>query len=413
MIVTDIYSVRMLQTQGFAVKERVTCGYIKFGLRGKYMIYADNAATTRISDIAFAKMLPFLQEQYGNASSRYSLGAKAKRAINKARQQIGDAICAKPAEVVFTSGGSEGNSWVFQGVLSLNSGQPVHIITSSIEHPSVLNACRALEDRGISVTYLPVNNNGCISVADVESALRTETKLVSIMFANNEVGTIQPIAEIGNLLSKRGILFHSDAVQAVGHIPVNVKNLQVDFLTASAHKFFGAKGNGFLYIKSGLRLPQIVFGGEQEYGRRAGTENVAGVVAMGFALEECMANMSDEQERLVYLVRETIERLKIAIPDVHINAENSERLPGMLNISFPSISGEAMVNLLDLNGICVSTGSACNSGKNELSHVLLALGLSETEVKSSIRVSYGRYNTVQESNKIVNAISNAYTKILF
>jgi cysteine desulfurase len=228
------------------------------------VIYADNAATTKLSDMAFEKMLPFLRDEYGNASSQYSLGVRAKRAVEQARQQVAEAIGVESSEITFTSGGSEGNSWALQNITALWSGKSIHIITSSIEHHSVLNTCRALEKRGVAVTYLPVDSAGHIFERDVESALRSDTRMVSIMMANNEIGTIQPIAEIGELLSRRGILFHTDAVQAVGHIPINAKDLQVDFLTASAHKFNGAKGTGFVYIRSGLELPQLVFGGEQE-----------------------------------------------------------------------------------------------------------------------------------------------------
>jgi cysteine desulfurase len=379
--------------------------------KGETVIYADNAATTRISDVAFEKMLPFLREQYGNGSSQYSFGVKAKRSITQARRQAAEAISAEPTEITFTSGGSEGNNWVLQGIPTFWRGEPIHIITSSIEHHSVLNVCRTLEKHGITVTYLPVDRNGCVSVADVELALRSDTRLVSIMMANNEIGTIQPLAEIGRLLRRRDILFHTDAVQAAGHIPVTVKDLQVDFLTASAHKFNGAKGTGFMYIKSGLDLPQMIFGGGQEYGKRAGTENVAGIVALGYALEESVINMGYEQERLTALIRATVNGLKATIPNIRINAESAKRLPGTLNVTFPNASGEAMMHLLDLKGICVSTSSACNSSKDEPSHVLLALGLSEQEAKSSIRISYGRYNTLREANEIVTAICNAYEKI--
>jgi cysteine desulfurase len=356
-------------------------------------------------------MLPFLREQYGNASSLYSLGVRAKRAIKQSRRQAADAIGADISEIIFTSSGSEGNSWVFQGVSNLFRTKPTHIITSSIEHHSVLNACHTLEDRGIFVTYLPVDSNGRISPDSVGSALRPDTKLVSIMLANNEIGTIQPIQEIGKLLRGKSILFHTDAVQAVGHIPVNVKDMQVDFLTASAHKFNGAKGVGFLYIRSGLDLPQSVFGGEQEQGRRAGTENVAGIVALGYALEESISTMVSERERLASLIRATANGLRVAIPELLINAENAERLPGTLSIIFPHVSGEAMMHLLDLKDVCISTSSACNSGKDSPSHVLLALGLTEKQAKSSIRISYGKYNTAEEIEKIVASISDTYAKI--
>jgi cysteine desulfurase len=375
------------------------------------VIYADNAATTKISDSVFEKMLPFLCEQYGNASSQYSLGVEAKRAVETARKQVAEAIGAEPSEITFTSGGSEGNSWVLQNITALWSGKSIHIITSSIEHHSVLNTCRVLEKRGVAVTYLPVDSAGRILVNNVESALRPDTQWVSIMMANNEIGAIQPIAEIGELLRRRGILFHTDAVQAVGHIPVNVKDLQVDFLTASAHKFNGAKGTGFVYIRSGLDLPRLVFGGEQEHGKRAGTENVAGIVALGAALEESIAMMDGERGKKNALVKDTITGLRAGIPGIIFNGENAERLPGILNITFPDVSGEAMMHLLDLKGICVSTSSACNSGKNEPSHVLIALGLSEKQAKSSIRISYGRYNTDEEAKEIVSAICTAYGKI--
>jgi cysteine desulfurase len=375
------------------------------------MIYADNAATTKLSDIVFEKMLPFLREQYGNASSQYSLGVRARRAVEQARRQVSEAIGCEPAEIVFNSGGSEGDSQVICGAAIRYSGKPIHVVTSCIEHHAVLTACHSLEESGVAVTYLPVDREVRLSVADVESALRPNTKLVSVMLANNEIGTIQPIAEIGKLLRRRGILFHTDAVQAVGHIPVNVKDLQVDFLTASAHKFNGAKGTGFMYIRSGLDLPRLIFGGEQENGKRSGTENVAGIVALGAALEESVAMMDNEREKKNALVQTTVTGLKATIPGIKFNGENAERLPGILNITFPGVSGESMMHMLDLKGICVSTSSACTSGKDEPSHVLLALGLSEQQAKSSIRISYGRYNTIGDAEEIISAICGAYGKI--
>ena len=288
------------------------------------MIYADNASTTQLSELAFEKMLPFLKEQYGNASNIYSFGAKAKRAVEQSRKQVAAAIGAESSEIVFTSGGSEGNSWLIQGIATLYNEQSIHIITSSIEHPSVLNACHAIEQYGVSVTYLPVNGDGVVSVIDVEAALRPDTKLVSIIHANNEIGTIQPIAEIGKLLRGHKILFHTDAVQAVGHIPVNINDLQIDFLTASAHKFNGAKGTGFVYIRSGMTLPNMIFGGKQEQGKRAGTENVVGIVALGAALEESVAIMTDEEKKMNLLVHETIMGLQTGIPNIRFNWKNAE-----------------------------------------------------------------------------------------
>lgn len=376
------------------------------------MIYADNAATTRISDVAFEKMLPFLREQYGNASSQHSIGVKARRAIEQARQQVSVAIGAEPTEIAFTSGGSEANSWVLRGIVDSCKSEDIHIITSSIEHHSVLNACRALKVMGVEVTHLPIRSDGVIDVTAVKTAIKPNTKLVSIMLANNEIGTVQPISEIGQYLNDKGILFHTDAVQAVGHIPVNVNELHVDFLSASAHKFNGAKGTGFFYTRSGLKLPSMVFGGEQEHGSRAGTENVAGIVALGYALEESVAEMQITATRLKTMVDITVRGVEKVIPFVKINGDAENRLPGTVNLGFEGVSGEALMNILDLKGVCVSTSSACNSGKDIPSHVLLALGLSEEEAKSAIRISYGRYNNINEVETIVTAICNAYNKII-
>jgi len=377
------------------------------------MIYADNAATTRISDRAFEQMLPFLREQYGNASSQYAFGVKAKRAVEHARKQVAAAIGAEPSEITFTSGGSEANSWVLRCVAETYRNESIHIITSSIEHHSILNACYALKrDGSVEVTFLPVDNTGRVSVEDVKAAIKHNTKLVSIMLANNEIGTIQPIAQIGAFLKEQGILFHTDAVQAVGHIPVDVNDLRVDFLTASAHKFNGAKGTGILYKRFGLNLPPLVFGGKQEHGIRAGTENIAGIVSAGFAIEESINEMTDEAKRLRSMVEVTVEGIREKISSVKVNGDTESCLPGTVNLGFNGISGESLMHLLDLKGVCVSTSSACTSGKDEPSHVLLALGLSEQQAKSAIRISYGRYNTTDEAKVIVKAVCDAYTKII-
>lgn len=376
------------------------------------MIYADNAATTKISEAAFTKMMPFLQEYYCNASAPYSFGMVARRAVEKSRAQIAAAIGAMPKEVIFTSGGSESDSWVLYGVQKLFAGEPIHIITSSIEHYAVLNACRALEGMGVEVTYLPVNHFGRVSVDDAKAAIRPHTKLVSIMLVNNEIGTIQPIAEIGRYLRERHILFHTDAVQAVGHIPVNVDELCVDFLTASAHKFNGAKGTGILYQRTGYILPQMVYGGKQEYELRGGTENVAGIVAAGYALEENIAAMQATAEKLSVFAQATVEAIQAKIPESYINGDIENRLPGIINIAFVGISGESLMSLLDLKGVCVSTSSACTSGSVEPSHVLKALGLSDSQAKSVIRISYGKYNTMQEVESVISAICSSYHKIL-
>ena len=376
------------------------------------MIYVDNASTTKISDSVFEKMLPFLREQYGNASSQYSLGAKAKRAVELARKQVAVAIGAEPSEITFTSGGSEANSWVLRCVAETYRNEPMHIITSAIEHHSVLNACHSLEQRGVEVTYLPVDASGQVSTRNVKAATKSHTRLVSIMLANNEIGTVQSIAEIGRLLKGEGILFHTDAVQAVGHIPVDVNDLQVDFLTASAHKFNGAKGTGILYKRSALELLPLVFGGEQEHGHRAGTENVAGIVAAGYAIEESVSEMADTAKRLKAMVEDTVNGIKEKIPSVRVNGDSECRLPGTVNLCFDGISGESLMHLLDLKGVCLSTSSACTSGKDEPSHVLLALGLTEQQAKSAIRISYGKYNCADEVGKVVTAVCDAYEKIL-
>jgi len=376
------------------------------------VIYADNASTTKISDSVFEKMLPFLREQYGNPSSQYSLGAKAKRVVEFARKQVAVAIGAEPSEITFTSGGSEANSWVLRCVAEIYRNERMHIITSAIEHPSVLNACHSLEQNGVEVTYLPVDASGQVSIGNVKAAIKPHTRLVSIMFANNEIGTVQPIAEIGRLLKGEGILFHTDAVQAVGHIPVDVNDLQIDFLTASAHKFNGAKGTGFLYKRSALELLPLVFGGEQEHGLRAGTENVAGIVAAGYAIEESVGEIDVTAKRLKAMVEDTVNGLKEKILSLRFNGDSECRLPGTVNLCFEGVSGESLMHLLDLKGVCVSTSSACTSGSEEPSHVLLALGLTEQQAKSAIRISYGKYNCADEVSKVVTAVCDAYEKIV-
>lgn len=375
------------------------------------MIYADNAATTKISDSVLEKMLPFLSEEYGNASSQHSIGTRAKRAIEQARQQVADAIGAKTSEIFFTSGGSESNSWVLRNVTDLYRGEAVHVITSAIEHHSVLYACKALEMRGVEVSYLPVDASGVVKLADLTAAIKSNTKLVSIMLANNEIGTIQPISEIGEYLHEQGILFHTDAVQAVGHIPIDVNHLQVDLLTASAHKFNGPKGTGILYKQSGINIPSLIFGGAQEHGLRAGTENVAGIVATGYALKESIEHMLEDSLGLQTLVQETLSIVQKQIPNARVNGDSKYRLPGVINLGFDGIFGEALMNLLDLKGICVSTSSACNSGKSEPSHVLLALGQTAEQAKCAIRISYGRFNCEGDASIIAKAICDAYGKI--
>jgi len=343
-------------------------------------------------------MLPFLQEQYGNPSSLYSVGVKARKAVEAARGSIAKAINAASNEICFTSGGTEGNNWVISNYIQ-NA-----IITSAIEHPSVLNAC------GSTAFQVPVDMKGYVQTSYLFGALTPNTRLVSIMLANNEIGSIQSIVEIAHALSGKNIRLHADAVQAVGHIPVDVKSLGVDYLTASAHKFGGPKGVGFLYAKEPL-MP-LLAGGGQERGRRAGTENVAGIVGMAAALEESLTEMDETAARLKSYAALTIHNIRNNIPNAIFNGNIDDSLPGFVNVYLPGVTGESMLHILDLKGICISTGSACHSGKNEPSHVLLALGLTEQQAQSSIRISYGRYNTEEDVKEIVSAVHKAYEKII-
>ncbi|MDR2266916.1 MAG: cysteine desulfurase [Christensenellaceae bacterium] len=374
------------------------------------MIYVDNAATTKLSSSVLDKVLPFMADEYGNPSSLYSIGVKAKRAIDVARNQIAIAIGASPNEILFTSGGSESNNWVFQSIKDCYHNQPLHIITTEIEHHSVLNICHELSKNGVEITFIPVNRNGQVSPVAIENALKPHTRLVSVMFANNEIGAIQPILEIGNILKERQVLFHTDAVQAVGHLPLNVSNLNINFLTASAHKFNGIMGVGFLFKRANIKFQPLILGGSQEQNNRAGTENVPGIVAMGHALEESMSILDTEYQRLRKMTELTIEGLKSKISGIRVNG-CSDRLPGLINIGFDGILGESLMHMLDLKGICVSTSAACTAGENKISHVLRAIGLSEECARASIRISFGRYNTFEEVEMIVNAICSAYAKI--
>lgn len=377
------------------------------------MIYADHAATTALSERALAAALPFFRENYGNASSAYSFGKQARKAVERAREQVACAVGAHAAEIVFTAGGSEGNNTVLRGVVeeSRQQGKSVHIVVSAMEHPSILMTCRALEKCGAAVSYLPVSWAGRVSSVSVIGALRTDTRLVSVMLANNEVGTVQDIAEIASVLEGCGIPFHTDAVQAVGHIPVDVRELGVTYLTASGHKFYGMKGTGFLYQKAGAELPTLIAGGGQERGLRAGTENTAGIVALGEALTESCECMADEAVRLHGLVSCTVQEIRENLPEIRVHGEGGGHLPGLVNIGVPGVRGESLVHLLDLKGICVSAASACNAGADVPSHVLLAMGYSEKEAMEALRISYGRETTGQDADDVVRAIVEAVGKI--
>lgn len=382
-------------------------------LVNKRMIYADHAATTALSERALAAAMPFFRESYGNASSAYSFGKQARKAVERAREQVACAVGAHAAEIVFTAGGSEGNNTVLRGVVeqAWQVKKPVHIVVSTIEHPSILVTCRALERCGVEVSYLPVSKGGRVSSVSVIGALRTDTRLVSVMLANNEVGTVQDIAEIASVLKGCGIPFHTDAVQAVGHIPVDVRELGVTYLTASGHKFYGMKGTGFLYQKAGAELPALIVGGGQERGLRAGTENTAGIVALGEALTESCECMADEAVHLDGLVSCTVQEIRANLPETRVHGEGGGHLPGLVNIGVPGVRSESLVHLLDLKGICVSAASACSAGTDVPSHVLLAMGYSEKEAMEALRISYGRETTEQDVHAIMRAIAGAVGKI--
>ena len=368
----------------------------------KTTIYADNAATTRLDQQALEAMLPWLQEEYGNASQPYSFSRGPKKALREAREQIAECIHASPEEIFFTSGGTESDNWAIKGCAFAD---PDHraTITSSFEHHAVLNTCQAIERLGHPVVYLSPTSTGTVLPTTLENCITDRTRLVSIMYANNELGSIQPIKELCFVAHAHGALFHTDAVQAVGHVPIDVQNLGVDLLSASAHKFNGPKGIGFLYIRKGAAIASFADGGAQEFGRRAGTENVAGIVGMATALKSNCDAQQENEHHLRLLERTVTERLDTAgVRYTHNGGINT--LPGLLNLSFPGKSGEAILHRLDLMGICISTGSACDSKSTEISHVLRAIKLDETLALGTVRISLGKNNTIDEAKRIAEAL---------
>ena len=368
------------------------------------IIYFDNAATTPIRPDVYEAMKPYIENHYGNASSVYKIARESKAAIDKAREQVAKALNADVGEIFFTGCGSESDNWVLKGVASALKDKGNHIITSCIEHHAILHTCEYLEKNGFEVTYLPVDEYGRVSVEDVKNAIRPETILVSIMFANNEIGTIQPIKEIGTLCREKGIYFHTDAVQAVGHVKIDVKDMNIDFLSLSGHKLGAPKGIGALYIRNGMKIDNLIHGGQQEKGRRAGTENVIGIVALGKAIEDAMDEMDETTARLKYLRDKIIKGILDNIDYARLNGHPEERLPGNVNISFEFIEGESMLLLLDAHGICASSGSACTSGSLDPSHVLLAIGLPHEKAHGSLRISLGYQNTEEEVDKLLEVL---------
>ena len=366
-------------------------------------IYLDNAATTAVSPEVVEAMLPFFTLAYGNASSVHGEGREAKRAIENARRQVAKALnAAVPQEIYFTAGGSESDNWAIKGAaLQRGSG---HIVTTAIEHHAVLHTCQWLEKRGFEVTYLPVDECGRVTAAQVEKALRPDTILVSVMAANNEVGTVQPIGEIGALCRERGVLFHTDAVQAVGAVPINVQDMHIDLLSLSGHKLHGPKGVGALYIRKGVKIDNLLHGGAQERGYRAGTENVPGIVGLGKAVEVAHANLAENVARMTDLRDQLIHGLMDRVPGTRLNGHPTERLPNNVNLSFDGVEGEALLLRLDLVGVAGSSGSACTSGALDPSHVLLALGLTTAEANGALRLTLGNDTTEDEIAAVLDIL---------
>lgn len=374
-------------------------------------VYADNAATTPLSESAFRAMTPYFTEYYGNPSNIYSLGRQAKKALETAREAVAECLGAQPGEIFFTSCGSESDNWAVKGASSRLAGSGKrHIVTTNFEHHAVLNPCLALEKHGFEITRLDVHGDGLVRPEEAEAAIRPDTALVSVMFANNEVGTVQPIGEIGEFCRRRGVLFHTDAVQAAGHLPIDVNALNVDLLSISGHKFNGPKGVGVLFIRRGAELESLIDGGAQERGRRAGTENVAGAVGLAAALKEACAHMAENAARLTAL-RDRLIAGALAIEGSRLNGDPEKRLPGNVNVSFEGVEGETLVLLLDEKGICASSGSACTAGSVDPSHVLLALGLPKELARGSLRLTLGNGNTSEDVDRILEVLPEAVGRI--
>ena len=367
-------------------------------------VYADNAATTKLSPAVLEAVLPYLTEEYGNPSSLYRFGNHAKRAIEQARKEVADVLGAEPFEILFTGGGTEADNWVKEIMRSLKARGKNHFITSAVEHHALLHSAQRLQKEGFEVTFIPVDREGQIDPEQVRAAIRPETGLVSIMFANNEIGTIYPIQEIGAICRQAGVLFHTDAVQAAGHLPINVKEMNIDLLSLSAHKFHGPKGVGAFYCRRGIPLPSLIDGGAQERGKRAGTENVAGIVGLGAALRLANEEMSETSARVSAMRDRLIDGILQTVPMCRLNGPRHNRLPGNCNISFLGIEGESLLLRLDLAGIAASSGSACASSSLDPSHVLLAIGLPHEVAHGSVRLSLSDYNTEEDVDYILEKL---------
>ena len=375
------------------------------------MIYLDNAATTKTAPEVVDAMLPYFSEYYGNASTIYSLGAESKKAMDHARQTIADSLGAKPEEIYFTAGGSESDNWALKATAEAYASKGKHIITTKIEHHAILHTCEYLEKRGFEITYLNVDRDGLISLDELKAAIRPDTILISVMFANNEIGTIEPIAEIGEIAKEHGVLFHTDAVQAYAQVPINVDEMHIDMLSASGHKLNGPKGIGFLYIRKGVKIRSFVHGGAQERSRRAGTENIPGIVGLGAAVERAMRIMDSKTRKEIELRDYLIGRLENEIPHCWLNGHRTKRLPNNINFSFLFIEGESMLIMLDMKGICASSGSACTSGSVDPSHVLLAIGLKHEEAHGSLRLTLSEDSTKEEMDIVAEEVKKIVQRL--
>lgn len=369
-----------------------------------HTVYLDNAATTALKPQVLEAMLPYLQEAYGNASALYQLGRRSKQAIETAREQIAAALGAAPAEIYFTASGTEANNWALQGLARAHQHRGKHIITSAIEHHAVLHACQFLQRQGFEVTYLPVDQHGLVSPAAVAAALRPDTILLSLMWANNEVGTLQPLTELAALAAEHQLILHTDAVQAVGKIALDLQQTPVSALSFSGHKFHGPKGVGALYLRRGLAIEPLLHGGAQERDLRAGTENVAGIVGMARALELAVAELEQTQQRVQQLRDSCQARLQELIPDIQFNGHPTQRLAGHLNLSLPQLAGDELLLMLDMRGIAASSGSACSALSIEPSHVLKAMGVSDAAAGSALRLTFGSDNNMADVDRVVEAL---------
>jgi cysteine desulfurase len=377
----------------------------------KRIIYMDHSATTYVRREVMEAMAPFHAEHFGNPSSIYSLAKDSKKAVDTARAQVAKALGAEPEEIYFTSGGSESDNWAIKGVAFANRKKGNHIITSKIEHHAVLHTCEYLENEGFTVTCLPVDRYGFVDPADLEKAITDKTILISVMYANNEIGTIEPIAELGAIARRHKIPFHTDAVQAIGNIPIDVKAQNIDLLSLSAHKFYGPKGAGVLYIRKGTKIDNLIHGGGQERRRRAGTENIAGIVGLGKAIELATADIEGHNRKIRTLRDRLLAGIVEKIPHTHLTGHPEKRLPGNINISFEFIEGESMLLWLDDEGICASTGSACTSGSLEPSHVLLATGLPVEISHGSLRLTLGNVNTDADVDFVLEVLPNVVSRL--